>query len=175
MRRGPFAIALVTVVLIGIVGVGGVHLRAVAQDATPSAGSVGITGATIGSVAPIAAPGYSLEMYWMEWAPGAYITAHTHPMAFVTCVETGALGFTILAGAATLTRAATPGESEQLDLNVEAVLGPKDCVAVDNEAAGTIHTARNASDGPTVAWEADLFKIGEPPTTFVNEQGTPVP
>jgi hypothetical protein len=142
-------------------------------DATP--GSIGVSGAVLGAVAPIAAPGYSLEMFLMEWAPGAYVTAHTHPMAFVTCVESGALGFTLQAGSATLTRAASPEQPEQLQLNVEAVLGPRDCVAVDNEATRTIHTARNAADGTTVAWEADLYKLGEPPTTFVDEMGTPVP
>ena len=142
-------------------------------DATP--GSVGVSGAILGAVAPIAAPVYSLEMFHMEWAPGAYVTAHTHPMAFVTCVESGALGFTLQAGSATLTRAASPEEPEQLQLNVEAVLGPRDCVAVDNEATRTIHTARNAADWTTVAWEADLYKLGEPPTTFVDAMGTPVP
>ncbi len=142
-------------------------------DATP--GAVGVSGAVLGAVSPIAAPGYSLEIFHMEWAPGAYVTAHTHPMAFVTCVESGALGFTLQAGSAILTRAASPEEPEQLQLNVEVILGPRDCVAVDNEASRTIHTARNVADETTVAWEADLYRLGEPPTTFVDAMGTPVP
>ncbi len=175
-RSTPVRTALIAVAVLGLVGVGGARLGVVAQDATPPAhGSVGVAGAVLGAVAPIAAPGYSLEMFHMAWAPGAYVTAHTHPMSFVTCVESGALGFTLLAGSATLTRAASPGTAEQLPIDVEAVLGPRDCVAVDNEASRTIHTARNAADGTTVAWEADLYKIGEPPTTFVDARGTPIP
>ncbi len=175
-RSIPVRIALIAAAVLGLAGGGHARLGAGAQEATPPAhGSVGVAGAVLGAVAPSAAPGYSLEMFHMAWAPGAYVTAHTHPMSFVTCVESGALGFTLLAGAATLTRAANPGTSEQLPLHVEAVLGPRDCVAVDNEATRTIHAARNAADGTTVAWEADLYKIGEPPTTFVDARGTPIP
>ena len=177
--RCRFVAPLLLVVLVGLVGLGGPRPRSLAQDATPPAspaiGSVGITGVVLGGIAPIAAPGYSLEMFHMEWAPGAYVAAHTHPMAFVTCVESGALGFTIQAGAATVARAAVPGESEQLEVDVEAVLGPRDCVVVDNEAIRTIHTARNADPGTTVAWEADLSKLGEPATIFVDDMGMPIP
>jgi predicted metal-dependent enzyme (double-stranded beta helix superfamily) len=172
----PRLVAITTMlVLLGLLGINSVGSPATAQEASPTTGSVGITGAVLGAVEPIAAPGYSLEMFHMEWAPGATVSPHTHPMAFVTCVESGALGFTLHAGSATLMRAASPGEPEQLQLNVEAVLGPRDCIAVDNEATDTIHSARNASEETTIAWEADLYKLGEPPTTFVDEQGTPIP
>jgi hypothetical protein len=165
---------VLTAALLGLIAAGAIAQEGEFPPADATPGAVGVSGAVLGAVSPIAAPGYSLEMFYMEWAPGAYVTAHTHPMAFVTCVESGALGFTLEAGSATLTRAASPEEPEQLELNVEAVLGPQDCVAVDNEASRTIHTARNAADETTVAWEADLYKLGEPPTTFVDAMGTPV-
>ena len=38
----------------------------------------------------------------------------------------------------------------------------------------TSHTGWNASDGETVLVEARLVKTGEPFTTFIDAQGTPV-
>ncbi len=102
----------------------------------------------------------------------------THPTAIVVCVQSGALGFAIHAGAATVTRRGAgeePEATEPLALETEAVLEPGDCVACDEFAARTVHSAWNASDGPTVLWEAHLFKSDEPFTTFVDERGTPVP
>lgn len=175
-RTGTRLLPIMTMlVLLGLVGIRGLGTPATAQEASPTTGSVGITGAVLGAIEPIAAPGYSLEMFYMEWAPGAAVSPHTHPMAFVTCVESGALGFTLHAGTATLTRAASPGKPQALERDTEVVLGPRDCIAVDNEATDTIHSARNASEETTIAWEADLYKLGEPPTTFVDERGTPIP
>jgi hypothetical protein len=131
----------------------------------------------LGGVEPAIVPGYRLEIFETEWEPGAYVTMHTHPTTIVVCVVSGSLGFSIQQGAATLTRGGTgetPESTKPLDLNVEYVLEPRDCVAFDHFAVHTVHTAWNASDETTVLWEADLFKIDEPFTTFVNEQGTPV-
>jgi hypothetical protein len=145
-------------------------------DATP--GAPGVTGAVLGGVDASVAPGYRLEVTELTWEPGGYVTRHFHPIAIVVCVQEGALGFAIQEGAATVTRGGageTPESTEPLALNTEVVLEPRDCIAFDEFAAHTIHTAWNASDGPTVTWETDLLKIGEPFTTFVDEQGTPVP
>jgi predicted metal-dependent enzyme (double-stranded beta helix superfamily) len=112
------------------------------------------------------------------FAPGGYVTQHIHPTTIVVCVQSGALGFAIQHGAATVTRSetrTTPEAAEQLALNAEIVLNPGDCVAFDHFAQHTVHTAWNASEEPTVLWEARLLKIGEPFTTFVDAQGTPVP
>jgi hypothetical protein len=145
-------------------------------DATP--GAVGVSGVALGGIDPVAAPGYRLEVTELEWEPGAYVTRHTHPIAIVVCVQEGALGFAIQQGAATVTRGGTadaPGSPEPLELDTEVVLEPRDCITFDEFAAHTAHTAWNASDGTTVTWEADLLKIGEPFTTFVDAMGTPVP
>ncbi len=177
VRRLSIVPAVVAVVLLSLAVVG-----ALAQagppppDATP--GAVGVSGPVLGSVDPAVAPGYRMEMGEVRWAPGAYVTRHTHPSASVICVLRGALGFSIQSGAATVTRAgtgATPAATEPLELNTDVVLEPSDCVAMDEFAAHTIHTAWNASDEETVLWVVDLYKIGEPFTTFVDANGTPIP
>jgi hypothetical protein len=166
------------VVLLGLITVG-----ALAQeggppppDATP--GAVGVSGPVLGELDPVAAPGYRLRMVETVFAPGAYVTRHVHPTAIIVCVQSGALGFAIENGAATVTRGGTgetPEATEPLELNAEVVLEPRDCVAYDEFAAHTVHTAWNAGDGETVLWEAHLHKADEPFTTFVDAQGTPVP
>ncbi len=40
--------------------------------------------------------------------------------------------------------------------------GSGDCVAFDQDAAPTVHTAWNAGDEPAVLWEAHLYRAGEP-------------
>jgi hypothetical protein len=176
--RKPVAFALVVVALVCLGAAGTSRFRAVAQDATPPAhGAVGVAGKVFGGVEPIVAPGHRLEIYYMEWAPGALVTPHYHPMSYITCVESGALGFTMLTGAVTLTRAGTgemPESTEQVQPDVEVILEPGDCISVDNEANNTIHSARNAGDGVTVAWEADFYPIGQPATVFVDEHGMPI-
>jgi predicted metal-dependent enzyme (double-stranded beta helix superfamily) len=137
-----------------------------------------VTGTLLGAVAPVAAPGYRLEVTALTWVPEAYVTRHFHPLAIVVCVQEGALGFAIHQGAATLTRGGDgeqPASSEPLVLDTEVTLEPRDCVAFDEFAAHTIHSAWNASAGETVTWEADLVQDGEPFTTFVDAAGTPVP
>jgi quercetin dioxygenase-like cupin family protein len=170
-------VASVIIVLLGLIAVG-----ALAQEATPPAdatpGTVGVSGAVLGAIAPAAAPGYRLQMTELVWASGAYATSHTHPLAQVACVTEGALGMTLQQGAATVTRGGagtTPESTEPLALNTEVVLGPRDCVAYDEDAVHTIHTVWNASAQTTRMWMADLVQIGEPYTTFVNAQGTPLP
>jgi hypothetical protein len=146
------------------------------HDVTP--GSVGVTGPVLGAIDPVVAPGYRMEMGEARWAPGAYVTRHYHPSVYVVCVLRGAFGFNIQSGAATVTRAGTgdaPASTEPLELNTDVVLEPSDCVSVDEYAAHTIHTAWNASDEETVLWAVDLYKIGEPITTFVYHMGTPIP
>lgn len=163
--------------LLGLIAAG-----AMAQSAPPpveaTPGTFGVSGAVLGAVAPVAAPGYRLQMTELVWEPGAYSTSHSHPLAQVACVMEGALGMTLQEGAATLTRggsAATPESVQPVALNTEIILGPRDCVSYDEYAAHTVHTVWNAGDGTTRMWMADLVKIGEPYTTMVNAAGTPIP
>ncbi len=173
MSRRPMVLVLVFLSLLCLGGAG-----VLAQgdppppDATP--GAVGFKGGILGGVDAAVAPGYRLVMAESVFDPGAYVTRHTHPTAIVVCVQSGALGFAIQQGTASITRGGAEG-AETLELNTEIVLEPRDCVAFDEFAAHTQHTAWNASDGRTVLWEARLLKTDEPFTVFVNEQGTPVP
>ncbi len=177
MRRLPIMLALVLGGLVGLIATGALARSAQPPpDATP--GSVGFGNVALGGIDPVVAPGYRLEMRENTFAPGAYVTRHTHPTAIIVCVQSGAFGFAIQAGAATVTRGgtgATPEATEPLEVGVDVVLEPRDCVAFDEFAAHTEHTGWNASDGTTVIWETRLLKIGEPYTTFLDEQGTPVP
>src|SRR5918998_311214 len=165
-------LALMVLVTAGVLAQGGPP----PPDATP--GSVGFKGATLGGTDPVAAPGFRLEMRESVWEPGAYVTSHFHPVAIVVCVQAGALGFAIQDGAATVTRGgteATPEAIEPLEVGVEVVLEPRDCVSFDEYAEHTTHTAWNASDGQTVLWETALLEIGTTYTTFLDAQGTPEP
>ena len=91
------------VVLLGMLGAGTIARSGPPPaDATP--GEVGVAGAVLGAIAPVAAPGYRLQMTELVWAPGAYATSHTHPLAQVVCVQSGSLGFRLEEGAATVFR-----------------------------------------------------------------------
>ena len=175
MRRAtvPF-VALVTLLVFlagGALAQGGPP----SPDATP--GASGVSGGALGGIDASVVPGYRLVMAETVFAPGSYVTQHTHPTAIVVCVHEGALGFALQAGMATVTRSetrATPEAAEQLALDTDVVLDPGDCVAFDEFAAHTVHTAWNASEETTIIWEARLMKTDEPFTTFVDAMGTPV-
>ncbi|MCA9877098.1 MAG: hypothetical protein KC442_04940 [Thermomicrobiales bacterium] len=174
MRRQALAAVLASS-LLGLVITGVAAQERPAADATP--GAFGTTGVSLGSVEPMAAPGYVFQIVELTWEPGAYATRHFHPTALITCVQEGALGFVLQAGAATLTRGGTadaPGEPEPLALDTEVVLQPRDCIAFDHFASHMEHTGWNASDGTTVLWEARLLDPSQPFTTYVNDLGTPV-
>lgn len=144
---------------------------------TPT-GEFGVTGAILGLIPPVAAPGYRLQMTELVWEPGAYATSHFHPLAQIACVQSGALGMSIQAGATTVLRGgagSTPESAEPLPVGAEVVLKPRDCVAYDEFAAHTVHAVWNASRGRTVLWTADLVALGEPYTTYVDENGDPIP
>lgn len=145
-------------------------------DATP--GTQGISVAVLSGLDPSNAGGQGLEMREFTWAPGAYVTPHTHPAAFIICTQSGALGFSIQSGAAVVTRSTgigTPTAAEPMAVGDEVVLAPRDCVAVDQSESGTIHTAWNASEEETITIETYLFDRDLPGRTFVDTQGTPIP
>ncbi len=74
----------------------------------------------------------------------------------VLAVESGSIGFTVVEGAAQLTRAAangTPGPTEAVVAGTEAILTPGDAVFYDE---GVVHVVRNTGDGVAVTVEARL-------------------
>lgn len=133
-------------------------------------GDAPICCAVLGAVKPVAATGYRLQMSELIWAPNSEAAAHTHPLAQVACVQSGALGFTLQQGSATITRGSTdsrPASTEVVPLNTEVFIYPRDCISYDEYADPTIHTVWNASSGETVLWMSDLVKIGEDYTEMV--------
>jgi quercetin dioxygenase-like cupin family protein len=92
-RRHLFAvIALVLGCVAVLAGLPG-NVRG-AQEGTPlPPGAVGVTGAVLGAFPVAVAPGYELQVFRSEWAPGSSIDTHTHPGALVSCVESGELFF----------------------------------------------------------------------------------
>jgi hypothetical protein len=141
-------------------------------------GAVGITAAVLGAFPVTAAPGYELQVFRSEWEPGSSINTHTHPGALVSCVESGELTFAIQTGAATVIRAhgaGTPPPTEALAPDQPVTYGAGDCVAFDEDAVHTVHTAWNAGSDPVILWEAHLYRTGTAATTFTDAQGTPTP
>ena len=173
----PKVVGLVAIGLFGL-AVAGVMAQATPPpaDATPEA--FGVNGAVLGALPPVAAPGYRLQMTELVWAPGAYATEHSHPLAQIACVQSGALGMTLQEGGATVIRGGsgpTPEATAPMEIGAEVILEPRDCVAYDEFAAHTVHTVWNASEETTILWTADLVEVGEPYTTYVNASGTPLP
>ncbi len=138
-------------------------------------GDSGITPALLGLVLPVAAPGYRLQMMELVWEPGAYSTSHFHPLAQVACVQSGALGMSFQEGMTILFRGGQPDSAKPVPVGGTVVLRARDCVAYDEFAAHAVHTVWNASNGKTVLWMADLVKLGEDYTTYVDENGDPIP
>ena len=123
----------------------------------------------LGAVTPVVAPGYRLQMSELRWAPGSSSAAHSHPIAQIACVQSGALGMTLQQGTATVTRGGSdpwPASSETIPLNTEVIIGPRDCIAYDEFDVPTIHTVWNASSGETILWMSDLVDIGPRYTTM---------
>jgi hypothetical protein len=178
MRGKRLALALFSIAVPAMIAAG-----ALAQGGAPPAdaepGAPGISFVVLSGLDPAVAGGYGMEMREYTWAPGSYVTPHTHPAAFLICVQSGAVGFSIQSGAAVVTRAgervATPSAAEPMAVGDEVVLEPRDCVAVDETPDGTIHTVWNASDETSITIETYLFDRDRPGRTFVNAQGTPVP
>lgn len=148
--------------------------RAEAQDATPPTGAVGVTGELLGSGQPGSAPGLELALLRTTIAPGGGVSAHSHPGASVIFVEAGTWGYTPLGGTIQLTRAAvagTPTPAEVLPVGTEVILTAGDLLFVEDPQ----DAIRNAGEDDVVLLIAALATIGEPGTTFLDAQGTPVP
>jgi hypothetical protein len=167
------------VLLVGLALAGARVFGTVAQDATPThdmgampAGSVGLKSVVLARIAAAAAPGQELQLARVEVASGATVAPHNHPGAIVSCVESGAPIFGVVEGTVTLTHAATaatPEAAETVAAGTEIHLRPGDCLTF--EASETVHTLRNPG-GPAVIWQAHLYALGRPATTFL---ATPAP
>lgn len=167
------------VLIVGLALAGTRLLTGVAQEATPThsmadmpPGNVGLKSVVLARLATSAAPGQELQLVRVEVASDATVAPHTHPGAIVLCLETGSPIFGVAEGTVTLTHAATaatPEAAETIGAGTEIELQPGDCLTF--EATETVHTLRNPG-GPAVIWQAHLYAIGQPATTFL---ATPTP
>jgi mannose-6-phosphate isomerase-like protein (cupin superfamily) len=174
-----FAVSVLLVTLVGLALVGPHAISGVAQEASPMAGmsatpagAVGLTSRVLARIEPASAAGQELQLVRVEVAPDATVATHTHPGTIALCLESGAPVFGVADGTVTMTRAATaatPEAAETLTAGAEVALQPGDCLTF--EATETVHTLRNPG-GPAVIWQAHLYALGEPATTFL---ATPAP
>jgi len=170
---------LVVAVLVAALTLAGPRLiRTIAQEPTPvsgmdtPAGAVGLTSVVLAKIEPAAAAGHELQLVRVEVAEGATVAAHTHPGTIALCLESGSVVFGVVDGTVAMTRAATaatPEAATQLRGGTETTLRPGDCLTFDASAAS--HTLRNTG-GPAIIRQAQLYAIGEKPTTFL---ATPTP
>lgn len=154
-------------------------LSSVAQESTPAAdmhdmsdmpaGTVGLTSVVLARIAPVTAPDQELQLVRVDVAPGATVSAHTHPGTIALCLESGSVVFGVAMGTVTLTHADNPEAPEHVDAGAETVLQPGDCLTFD--ATQTVHTLYNPGEA-AVIWQAHLYDPDEPPTTFL---ATPAP
>ena len=79
---------------------------AVAQDVSPTpVYAAGVTPEILGRIEPPGAPGYTLQLVRVTFAPGAVVAAHRHSGGTVTTEVSGSHAFTVLEGNARLIRA----------------------------------------------------------------------
>lgn len=155
---------------------------AVAQDASPvpsptPAYAAGVTAEIFGRIEPPGAPGYTLQLVRVTFAPDAVVAAHRHSGGTVTTQISGSHAFTVLEGSARLIRAgtATPAAGadagEPMELGQEYAIAPGDVMVFDETV---VHTAHNPNTEPAVLMEAQLRASDLPLTEFIPELATPV-
>jgi quercetin dioxygenase-like cupin family protein len=148
-----------------------------AQQATPAASEItAVTVETLGRGPSSAAPGYTLLLSRLTFAPGGGIALHTHPGDAVFFVASGRITWTTGEGTPLLTRAAaasaagTPAPPETLSPGQEVVLGPGDAVFYDGQ---TSHAVRNAGAEEAVVLYSGLRAADQPGISFL--AATPAP
>lgn len=129
----------------------------------------------LGRGTPAGGEGQALVLARVTFEPGGGIGPHTHPGTLVQTVESGRFGFTLIEeGEMALMRsggAGTPAAAESIPVGPEVELGPDDWFV----ETGMVHTGRTLGDEPVVLTYAGLFVEGQPLTTCVDEQATPMP
>jgi quercetin dioxygenase-like cupin family protein len=109
------------------------------------------------------AAGQTLYLARFTFLPDSEIYPHGHPGTTSLSVESGTLGWTLVEGTAYVVRGAATGATEPIEEitepNVEVLLNPGDAIYYEEDV---IHTARGASDEPTVILGTLLLTADEP-------------
>jgi quercetin dioxygenase-like cupin family protein len=165
-RRRATASALVAILSVALV-LGVLAFTAGAHEAgTPATGS-GVTTEVLGSASPAQAPGQSLFLLRVTFAPGSGVVAHTHPGATIYSVVSGTLEFMLQSGAAQVVHGAAT--TEAMPIGEAFTLTAGDTVVYDGTA---VQTERNTSDAPAVVIVSNLRGSDEPARRFVEATPT---
>lgn len=163
MRRVAILITLTLVFAAGsLLGVAPAKLDA--RQATP----VGVTRQRLGGGESAETPGFELVLARRTFALGATTApGDRNSGPVVLFAEAGTIGFTVVEGAAVVTRvtagttaAGTPAPTETIGPGAEAILNQGDSVFYDT---GVLHVVRNAGDVEAVSSEARLPAVEETP------------
>ena len=164
MRRSTILTVIMPLVLV----VGALLVNAPgrigAEQGTPATGApTGVTVEVLGRGGSAVVPDRELLLRRRTFAPGASTAPNPADGPVVLAVESGSVGFTVVEGAAQLTRAAatgTPGPAEAIVAGTEVILAPGDALFYDE---GVVHVVRNTGDGVAVTVEARLPRAEEVP------------
>src|SRR5829696_4598608 len=141
-----------------------------AQDATPPAEPItamelapGVTAEVLAAAPSAVAPNQTVYVARFVFQPGAEIFPHNHPGTTVLGVESGSLGWTLVAGTAHVIRAAAAGATgpaeDLTEPGKEVILEPGDAIFYEDDV---VHTARGASDEAAVVLGTFVLTTGEP-------------
>jgi quercetin dioxygenase-like cupin family protein len=170
---------LLFTVLLTVITMIGTGQQGMAQQATPTAtGITNVKVETLGNGPSSAAPGYTLLLSRLTFAPGGSIALHTHPGDAVFYVASGHITWVTGEGTPLLTRATaraaitagTPTPPETLSPGQEVDLAPGDAVFYDGN---TSHSVRNDGAEEAVVLYSALRAADEAGITFL--EATPAP
>jgi quercetin dioxygenase-like cupin family protein len=106
---------------------------------------------------PPGAPARRLTLIRYTIAAGAQLAPHTHPGVQMATIESGTLGYNVLAGRATVRRAAT-SMTEYLEGPAATTLGPGDSVI---EPFDMLHFGANTTTSRVVILATLLTEAGK--------------
>jgi len=163
LLRTPLLALIAVFALIGLYAQG-----LTAQEATPGPISAielapGVIAEVFAGAPSDRAPGQTVYLARFVFQPGAEIFPHSHPGTTVLGVQSGTLGWTLVAGTAHVVRAAAAGATgpaeDLTEPNTDVILEPGDAIFYEDDV---VHTARGASDEETVVLGTLVLASGEP-------------
>ncbi len=135
----------------------------------------GVTRRRLVTGVPDAAPGHTLVMVHVTFAPGGTTPPHTHPGGAAIWIESGTIGSRPIGNSIQVMRAAvngTPGPMEEVQPGIEVLVGLGDALF---EAGPHGDVVRNAGEGEASLLVTYLVAADQPLATITNDLGTPTP
>jgi quercetin dioxygenase-like cupin family protein len=141
-----------------------------AQDATPPAGPItamelapGVTAEVLAAAPSAVAPNQTVYVARFVFQSGAAIFPHSHPGTTVLGIQSGSLGWTLVAGTAHVVRGAGSGATGPVEditePGTEVILEPGDEIYYESDVT---HTARGAGDTEAVVLGSLVLEAGAP-------------